>query len=88
MAATIENLISPGQTVLIPGTGHFSESWAVQAEASGRKVIRTPFREGYPVDPNDVEKALRADTKREIKAVFAVHTDTASSTTNDLRGLR
>jgi alanine-glyoxylate transaminase/serine-glyoxylate transaminase/serine-pyruvate transaminase len=86
--ATIENLIAPGQTVLMPGTGHFSESWAVQAEASGRRVIRTPFREGYPVDPNDVEKALRADTKREIVAVFAVHTDTASSTTNDLRALR
>ena len=86
--ATIENLIAPGQTVLIPGTGHFSESWAIQAEASGRHVIRTPFREGYPVDPNDVEKALRADTKREIVAVFAVHTDTASSTTNDLRTLR
>ena len=86
--ATIENLIAPGQTVLMPGTGHFSESWAIQAEASGRRVIRTPFREGYPVDPNDVEKALRADTKREIVAVFAVHTDTASSTTNDLRALR
>ena len=86
--ATIENLIAPGQTVLIPGTGHFSESWAVQAEASGRRVVRTPFREGYPVDPNDVEKALRADVKREIVAVFAVHTDTASSTTNDLRSLR
>ena len=86
--ATIENLIAPSQTVLMPGTGHFSESWAIQAEASGRRVIRTPFREGYPVDPNDVEKALRADTKREIVAVFAVHTDTASSTTNDLRALR
>ena len=86
--ATIENLIAPGQTVLIPGTGHFSESWAVQAEASGRRVVRTPFREGYPVDPNDVDKALRADVKREIVAVFAVHTDTASSTTNDLRSLR
>ena len=86
--ATIENLIAPSQTVLMPGTGHFSESWAIQAEASGRRVIRTPFREGYPVDPNDVEKALRADVKREIVAVFAVHTDTASSTTNDLRSLR
>ncbi len=86
--ATIENLIAPGQAVLVPGTGHFSESWAAQAEASGRKVVRTPFREGYPADPNDVEKALRADTKREIVAVFAVHTDTASSSTNDLRAMR
>jgi len=86
--ATIENLVAPGQTVLIPGTGHFSESWAVQAEALGRRVIRTRFREGYPIDANDLEQALRADAKREIVAVFAVHTDTASSATADLGALR
>jgi len=86
--ATTENLIAPSQAVLIPGTGHFSESWAVQAEALGRRVIRTPYREGYPIDANDVEQALRADAKREIAAVFAVQTDTASSTTSDLAALR
>src|SRR5258706_893657 len=86
--ATIENLVAPGQAVLIPGTGHFAESWAVQAEALGRRVIRTPFREGYPIDANAVEQALRADSKREIVAVFAVHTDTASSTTSDLAAMR
>jgi alanine-glyoxylate transaminase/serine-glyoxylate transaminase/serine-pyruvate transaminase len=86
--ATIENLVAPGQAILIPGTGHFSESWAVQAEALGRRAIRTPFREGYPIDANDLEQALRADAKREIVAVFAVHTDTASSTTADLGALR
>lgn len=86
--ATIENLLAPGQTVLIPGTGHFSESWAVQAEALGRRVVRTPFREGYPIDANEVEQVLRADTRHEIVAVFAVHTDTASSSTSDLAALR
>ena len=86
--ATIENLLAPGQTVLIPGTGHFSESWAVQAEALGRRVIRTPCRLGYPIDANDLEQALRADARRDIVAVFAVHTDTARSTTNDLAALR
>jgi alanine-glyoxylate transaminase/serine-glyoxylate transaminase/serine-pyruvate transaminase len=86
--ATIANLVAPGRAVLIPGTGHFSESWAVQTEGCGHRAIRTPFRAGYPADPNDVEKALRADTKREIAAVFAVHTDTASSSTNDLGALR
>lgn len=86
--AAIENLLAPGQTVLIPGTGHFSESWALQAEALGRRVIRTPFREGHPIDPRAVEQILRADVKREIVAVFAVHTDTASSTTSDLAALR
>ncbi len=86
--ATSENLLAPGQAVLIPGTGHFSEQWALQAEATGRRVIRTPFREGYPIDAGDVEQALRADGKREIVAVFAVHTDTASGTTSDLKAIR
>ena len=86
--AATENLLAPGQAALIPGTGHFSEQWAVQAEATGRRVMRTPYREGYPIDPNDVERALRADSRREIVAVFAVHTDTASGATSDLKAIR
>jgi len=86
--ATIENLLAPGEAVLIPGSGHFSEQWALQAESTGRRVIGTPYREGYPIDANHVEEALRADKKREIVAVFAVHTDTASSTTCDLKAVR
>ena len=86
--AAIVNLVAPGQTVLIPGTGHFSESWALESEALGCKVIRTPWTEGYPIDAGTVEQALRDDTKREIVAVFVVHTDTASSVTSDLDAMR
>ena len=90
--AVIANLIAPGQTVLVPGTGHFSESWAVQTEALGGQVVRTPFVEGYAMDIGAVERALRADmgnnTEHKIVAVFAVHTDTASSLTSDLTALR
>jgi alanine-glyoxylate transaminase/serine-glyoxylate transaminase/serine-pyruvate transaminase len=25
----IENLAAPGQSLLVPGTGHFGESWAI-----------------------------------------------------------
>ena len=85
--AVIANLVGPGQTVLIPGTGHFSESWAAQTEGMGGKVIRTPWVEGSPIDAGQVEKLLRADTAREIVAVFAVHTDTASGITSDMRAL-
>jgi alanine-glyoxylate transaminase/serine-glyoxylate transaminase/serine-pyruvate transaminase len=84
----VENLIAPDRSVLIPGTGHFSESWAVQTEALGRAVVRTPWREGQPIDPNDVEAALRADTEHRIAAVFAVHTDTASGVTSDIAAVR
>ena len=84
----IVNLLAPGQTALVAGTGHFSESWAVQTEALGVRVIRTPWVEGYPIDASAVEAALRADTKHEIVAVFTVHTDTASGMTSDLQAVR
>ncbi len=86
--AVIVNLLPPGGTVLIPGTGHFSESWALQTEALGRRVIRTPWREGLPIDPAAVTEALRADKAHAIGAVFVVHTDTASGVTSDLDRLR
>src|SRR5258706_4396493 len=74
--AVVETLAAPGQAVLIAGTGHFSESWAVQTEALGRRVVRTPWREGWPIDAGAVEQALRDDKAHEIRALFAVHTDT------------
>lgn len=86
--AVIENLLPPGGTVLIPGTGHFSESWAVECEGLGRRVVRTPWREGLPIDTAAVTEALRADKARAIVAVFVVHTDTASGVTSDPAALR
>jgi len=86
--AVIANLTDAGESVLVPGTGHFSESWAVQAEALGRLVVRTPWREGLAIDAAAVEQVLRDDKARTIKAVFAVHTDTASGVTSDIAALR
>ena len=84
----IENLLPPDGLVLIPGTGHFSDQWAIQVEALGRRVVRTPWREGEPIDAAAVEQVLRADALDEIVAVFAVHTDTASGVTSDIDALR
>ena len=86
--AVVENLAGAGQAVLIAGTGHFSESWAVQTEALDRRVVRTAWREGWPIDAAAVEQALRDDRAHEIQAVFAVHTDTASGVTSDIAALR
>ena len=86
--AVVENLADAGEAVLVPGTGHFSQSWAEQTEALGRRVVRTPWREGWPIDAAAVEQALREDKAHAIKAVFAVHTDTASGVTTDLSALR
>lgn len=86
--AVIANVAAPGEAVLVPGTGHFSDSWAEQTQALGRRVLRTPWREGWPIDVAALEQALRDDSHHTIKAVFAVHTDTASSATSDIAGLR
>lgn len=84
----IENLLPAGGAVLIPGTGHFSDSWALQCNALGRRALRTPWREGHPIDPQELEAVLRDDPAHEIVAVFAVHTDTASGVTSDLDAMR
>ena len=86
--AVIANLASPGQCVLVPGTGHFSDSWALQCEAMGVQALRTPWIEGEPIDPAMVERMLRQDSSHQVVAVFAVHTDTASGVCSDLTALR
>jgi len=86
--AVIANLVAPGSSTLVPGTGHFSDGWAEQVEAFGGQAVRTPYREGWPIDPAAVEAVLRDDTAHRIGAVFVVHTDTASGTTSDLAALR
>ena len=86
--AVISNLVAPCTSILVPGTGHFSDSWAEQVAAFGGQALRTPYREGFPIDPAAVEAVLRDDTEHRIGAVFVVHTDTASGTTCDLAALR
>ena len=86
--AVVENLLPLGGAALVPGTGHFSESWAVQTEALGRRVLRTPWMEGLPIDVAAVAQALRQDHQHEIRAVFVVHTDTSSGVSTDLAALR
>ncbi|MGA1316797.1 MAG: pyridoxal-phosphate-dependent aminotransferase family protein [Rubrivivax sp.] len=86
--AVVENLLPLGGVALVPGTGHFSESWAIQTEALGRRVVRTPWIEGQPIDVAAVVQALEDDRERRIAAIFVVHTDTSSSVTTDLATLR
>ncbi len=86
--ATLANLIAPGYKALIPGTGHFSDGWDTLARDIGIETIRTPWRPGWPIDPEPIGQALRADVERKIAAVCVIHTDTASSVTSDLNAIR
>jgi alanine-glyoxylate transaminase/serine-glyoxylate transaminase/serine-pyruvate transaminase len=84
----ITNTLSRGDKVLVLESGRFATAWGEMAAFSGveTEVLNAPDR--GPVDPAAVETRLRADAGREIKAVFVVQVDTASSVINDIAAIR
>ena len=86
--AVSANLGSEKHTLLITGSGHFSDQWALQTESLGLSIVRTPHKEGFRIDVSAIEVALREDTQHQIAAVMVVQTDTASGITSDLDAIR
>jgi alanine-glyoxylate transaminase/serine-glyoxylate transaminase/serine-pyruvate transaminase len=86
--ASLANVISRGDRVLVPATGRFGHGWATVAEGLGGVPEILDFGKRSPYDLARIEERLAADTGHEIKAVLAVHTDTSTSVRNDIAGLR
>jgi alanine-glyoxylate transaminase / serine-glyoxylate transaminase / serine-pyruvate transaminase len=86
--ASLTNLLSPGDTVLVLESGYFSEEWAAMARSHGLEVqmVAADWRRG--VDIEDVRKALAADTEHAIKAVCVVHNETATGMMLPLPAIR
>ena len=82
------NLVEPGDAVLVPVSGRFSQSWAEMAECLGLETIRLEQPRDRPLDPAAIETALRADRGQKIKAVLAVQTETATGITSDMVAIR
>ena len=76
--ASLTNLLSPGDRILVLESGYFSEEWAAMARGHGLEVqlVSADWRRG--VDVADVREALAADTEHAIKAVCVVHNETAT----------
>ena len=86
--ATLVNLLSPGDTVLVIESGWFSEGWAAMAEKFGLRTqtVVADWRRG--VDPQAVSAALRDDAGHAIKAVLAVHNETSTGMAMPLPEIR
>ena len=86
--ATLVNLLSPGDTVLVPEGGWFTEGWAAMANSHGvlTQTVPADWRRGP--DPRAVEQALRADAGHAIKAVLAVHSETSTGMALPLQAFR
>ena len=76
--AAVANLFSPGDLVLVIETGYFSLGFKELAETLGLKVevVGADWRKG--LEFSKLGERLAADKSHEIKAVLAVHNETAT----------
>ena len=82
------NTLNEGDKVLMFETGEFSTKWWDIAE---KLKIKSDFVEGdwrTGADPEIVEKKLKADTNKEIKAVFVVHNETSTGVASRIGDIR
>jgi alanine-glyoxylate transaminase / serine-glyoxylate transaminase / serine-pyruvate transaminase len=86
--AALVNTLSPGDRVLMYETGHFATLWQKMAAKLGLEVefIAGDWRHG--ADPAALEKQLRADSAKRIKAVCVVHNETSTGVTSRLADVR
>jgi len=86
--ASLTNLLSPGDTILVLESGYFSEEWAAMARGHGlhARTLAADWRRG--ADMADLRTALGADTGHVIKAVCAVHNETATGLMLPLPAIR
>ena len=86
--ASLANLFSPGDLLLVPETGNFSQGWGNMARDLGLTVqsVAADWRHG--VDIAAIGAALAADTAHAIKAVCVVHNETATGVVLDPAAIR
>jgi len=81
--AALNSMLAPGEKVLLPVSGFFSERLGRIARACGSEVIVLETTWGEPVQPERVAEALERD--HEIKAVALIHHETSTGVLNPLR---
>ena len=83
MEASVSNLTSPGDRVLVLTAGKFGERWVDLAKAFGlaADVVKAPY--GQSFDLEEVRKAL----KPEHKAVYMQATETSTAVRHDVEAV-
>jgi alanine-glyoxylate transaminase/serine-glyoxylate transaminase/serine-pyruvate transaminase len=86
--AALVNTLSPGDQVLMAETGHFAALWQKMAARLGLEVEFLPGDWRHGADPEAIEKRLRADTGKRIKAVCVVHNETSTGVVSRIPEVR
>ncbi|MEL7352653.1 MAG: alanine--glyoxylate aminotransferase family protein [Cyanobacteria bacterium P01_A01_bin.116] len=85
--AAIINFLSAGDRVLVGSNGKFGDRWAQISKAYGLDVQVISADWGTPLNPEDFEKELKADSDKKIKAVIITHSETSTGVLNDLEAI-
>src|SRR5882724_2305000 len=85
--ATLTNVLSRGDKVLVLESGRFAIGWGSAAAAMGAdvEVLKGDWRRA--IRPAEVEARLKQDKDHTIKAILAVQVDTASGAYNDIEAI-
>ena len=86
--AAITNTLSPGDKVLMSHFGQFSMLWVDMCRRHGLDVNALELDWGESVPVKRYAEILKADTNKEIKAVFATHNETATGVKSDIPAIR
>jgi alanine-glyoxylate transaminase/serine-glyoxylate transaminase/serine-pyruvate transaminase len=86
--AALVNTLSAGDAVLMCETGHFASLWQKMAEKLGLKAECLPGDWRTGADPKAIEKRLRDDHDKRIKAVCVVHNETSTGVASRIAEVR
>jgi alanine-glyoxylate transaminase/serine-glyoxylate transaminase/serine-pyruvate transaminase len=86
--AALVNTLSAGDRVLMAETGHFATLWQKLAGRLGLEVEFLPGDWRHGADPEAIEKRLRADAEKRIKAVCVVHNETSTGVVSRIPEVR
>src|ERR1700685_3872807 len=83
MEASVSNLTSPGDNVLVLTAGKFGERWTNLTKAFGCKVevLSVPYGETFSL--NDIRAKLTPD----VRAVFVQATESSTGVRHDVEGI-
>jgi aspartate aminotransferase-like enzyme len=83
MEASVSNLTSPGDRVLVLSAGKFGERWSALAKAFGCEVdlVSAPYGQTFSLDE------IKAALKLETRAVFMQANETSTGVRHDVEGV-
>src|SRR6266511_962609 len=87
--ASLVNVLSPGERVLVYNYGVFSGGLAAISRRFGFAVDEVPLGYGKTIPTDDLERRLRADSPTNpYRAVLVVHNETSTGVTVDVAAVR